>query len=116
MNVKEQFEFQCMEHANKNKTFFVLAYKSPFFPNEILLLEWRKGKWNPNWFPIQTLTTKEEIYKKALNQSIKMMQDNEGLEPTSAFKQAASDHGIPEGEEMAEFVNHAGNFLFNNYA
>tara|TARA_Y100000310_G_C20111497_1_gene547324 strand:+ start:76 stop:258 length:183 start_codon:yes stop_codon:yes gene_type:complete len=27
-----------------------------------------------------------------------------GLELTSALKQAASDHGIPYGEEMGEFV------------
>lgn len=41
-----------------------------------------------------------------------MMDACEGLEPTSALKQAASDHGIKEGEDMGAFVNWALNEVY----
>jgi hypothetical protein len=47
------------------------------------------------------------VWGKAWDKTDRMMRDAEGLEPTSALKQAASDVGIPEGEPMAAFVTWA---------
>lgn len=52
----------------------------------------------------------EEIpytWGKAWDAAKRMMREAEGLEPTSALKQAASDCGIAEGEPMGAFVNWA---------
>ena len=50
------------------------------------------------------IENKVSLYVKAYNDAVQMMKDFEGLEPTSAFKQSASDNGIKEGEEMKYFV------------
>jgi hypothetical protein len=49
----------------------------------------------------------EAKYSQAFRDAMQMMEEFEDLEPTSAFKQAASDLGIPEGEEMRKFVEWA---------
>ena len=49
----------------------------------------------------------EAKYSQAFRDAMQMMEKFEDLEPTSAFKQAASDLGIPEGEEMRKFVEWA---------
>lgn len=46
-------------------------------------------------------------YAVALSNARRMMDDCEGLEPTSALKQAGSDAGIPYGDEMGAFVRWA---------
>jgi len=51
----------------------------------------------------QTLATYQAAYANASQ----MMSDSDGLEPTSALKQAASDLGIAYGEPMGEFVRWA---------
>lgn len=55
---------------------------------------------------------REARYLDALNWALDMMQAHEGLEPTSALKQAASDILIPYGDRMGEFVQWANNELF----
>jgi hypothetical protein len=55
--------------------------------------------------------TEQEQYEEAMETAAFLMEDG-GLEPTSAFKQAASDAGIPEGPKMAEFVDYANSQLF----
>ena len=45
------------------------------------------------------------LYEKALASAILLM--DIGLEPTSSLKQAASDCGIPYGDEMGKFVEWA---------
>lgn len=52
-------------------------------------------------------------YNNILNYAFDMMEMCEGLEPTSALKQAASDHGIKEGEDMGKFVNWAWKEVFD---
>ncbi len=52
-------------------------------------------------------------YERALKKAITMMQDSDQLEPTSALKLAASDHGIPFGEEMGRFVEWGNKRLFS---
>jgi hypothetical protein len=49
----------------------------------------------------------EGRYVNAFHDAVQMMEQNEDLEPRSALKQAASDHGIPSGEEMRKFVEWA---------
>ena len=49
-------------------------------------------------------------YLTALDQAIAMME--EGLEPTSALKQAGHDNGIPYGPEMGRFGDWADRQLF----
>jgi len=49
----------------------------------------------------------EAKYSQAFRDAMQMMEKFEDLEPTSAFKQAASDLGISEGEEMRKFVEWA---------
>ncbi|MWL91756.1 MULTISPECIES: hypothetical protein [Cupriavidus] len=44
------------------------------------------------------------LYQRALANATAMMEANEGLEPTSALKQAAADVGIPYGDAMGDFV------------
>jgi hypothetical protein len=44
---------------------------------------------------------------KAFNQGNEWLKKDLGLEPKSAFKQAASDAGIEEGDSLAEFVEFA---------
>ena len=51
-------------------------------------------------------------YQSILNYASEMMDACEGLEPTSALKQAASDHGIKEGANMGAFVNWALNEVY----
>lgn len=46
-------------------------------------------------------------YRAALSDANEMMMESEGLEPTSALKQAASDRLIPFGEHMQKFVRWA---------
>jgi hypothetical protein len=58
----------------------------------------------------------EEHYQSSLQEAILMMESCEGLEPTSALKQAASDRGIPEGEELGKFVRWANAQLFGDNA
>jgi hypothetical protein len=48
-----------------------------------------------------------ELYEKALDRVITLCDENEDLDYGSAFKQAASDCGIPYGPEMKKFVNWA---------
>ena len=43
-------------------------------------------------------------WARAFNQANQWLKENDGWEPTSAFKQAASDAGIEEGDAMAEFI------------
>lgn len=49
----------------------------------------------------------EGRYVNAFRDAMQMMEASEDLEPRSALKQAASDHGIPFGEEMRKFVEWA---------
>jgi hypothetical protein len=51
-------------------------------------------------------------YVPAYNEAWKMLNDFDGLEPRSALKQAASDNGIAEGDEMRQFVTWAERILF----
>lgn len=48
-----------------------------------------------------------QTYRKALSMASEMMQMFDGLEPTSALKQAGSDCGIAHGDEMRSFVEWA---------
>ena len=45
-------------------------------------------------------------YPVALNRALMMMMmmEAEDLEPSSALKQAGSDHGIPYGKDMEAFI------------
>lgn len=54
-----------------------------------------------------TAMMREEKYLRILQIAADAMSEFEGLEPTSALKQAASDNGIPEGDEMSAFVTWA---------
>jgi len=45
-------------------------------------------------------------YLSAFDDALLMMLHND-IEPTSALKQCASDHGIAYGEEMGNFINWA---------
>jgi len=47
------------------------------------------------------------VYYDALRDANEMLMECDGLEPTSAIKQAASDRGIPFGDEMGKFVRWA---------
>ena len=47
------------------------------------------------------------LWRAALNHATVMMDQNDGLEPTSALKQAASDVGIQFGEPMTAFIGWA---------
>ena len=49
----------------------------------------------------------QDKYQHSLDSAMFMMEDMPTLEPTSALKQAGSDNGIPEGEEMGKFVDWA---------
>jgi hypothetical protein len=51
----------------------------------------------------------EEKYEEIYSDALFFMDPAMGidLEPTSAFKQAASDAGIPAGDEMGKFVTWA---------
>ena len=51
--------------------------------------------------------TKLEKFTAAFNQAIELMNMCDELEPTSAFKQCASDNNIHYGAEMSEFINWA---------
>ena len=51
-------------------------------------------------------------FEMAFFAAINMMQEIEGLEPTSAFKQAARDHDIEDGAELEAFVALAHKKLF----
>ncbi len=51
-------------------------------------------------------------YGPAFDEAVQMMEMFE-LEPRSALKQAASDHGIPEGDEMGLFVKWAEGQLYD---
>lgn len=57
-------------------------------------------------------TTKQ--FELAFNKAISMMKECEGLEPTSALKQAATDFGIEEGEELEAFVYLSNKKLFGD--
>lgn len=46
----------------------------------------------------------EGLYAAALRDAQDMLEQCDALEPTSALKQAASDRGIPYGDEMGRFV------------
>ena len=59
-------------------------------------------------------TTKQ--FELAFLKALEMMQENEGLEPTSALKQAATDYGIEEGEQLAAFVYLSNKKLFGEEA
>jgi len=52
-----------------------------------------------------------EQYLSALKEAIAMMETTE-IEPRSALKQAASDNGIPYGDNMGQFVLWAETQLF----
>lgn len=43
-------------------------------------------------------------FEEAYNDAVEMLQDNDGLEITSALKQCASDVGIEEGAPLRAFV------------
>jgi hypothetical protein len=49
-------------------------------------------------------TTTSTTYASAFHFACEMLNENDGLEITSALKQAASDYGITEGSEMKQFV------------
>jgi hypothetical protein len=68
------------------------------------------GKTPHDWAPEQSEMRKK--YEQALSDAEEMMEGSD-LEPTSALKQAASDLGIPWGEEMGKFVKWAHRKLFN---
>ena len=51
-------------------------------------------------------TVTKATYRKALNEAVALMEESE-VEPTSALKQAASDNGIPYGDDMGGFVSWA---------
>lgn len=48
--------------------------------------------------------TKIDTFTKAFHGAIAMLEMFEDLEPRSALKQSASDHGISYGKDMEEFV------------
>ena len=45
-----------------------------------------------------------KTFKDSLTVALQMLNSNELLEIRSALKQAASDNGIPYGDEMEKFV------------
>ena len=53
-------------------------------------------------------------FELAFKKAIEMMKEFEGLEPTSAFKQAATDFDIEEGEQLEAFVYLAEKKLFGD--
>jgi hypothetical protein len=65
--------------------------------------------------PMKTTLTQEklDLYKNAINDALMYMENDCDLEPTSALKQAGSDHGIEDGKEMFQFVTFANKALFN---
>jgi len=56
--------------------------------------------------------TVPSVYVRAYNMAWEMLNCFDGLEPRSALKQAASDNGIAEGDEMRQFVTWAERILF----
>jgi hypothetical protein len=55
----------------------------------------------------------EQLYFSIFEDAMTMMDCSPDLEPTSAFKQACSLHGIEYGEPMGRFVNWANQQLAN---
>jgi hypothetical protein len=53
------------------------------------------------------MNDKIKVYTKAFNKAMYLLEQGVELEPKSAFKQTASDCGIPYGPEMGEFVKWA---------
>lgn len=68
-------------------------------------------KWSA--FNLADAAAKDIKYRSALADAVEMMEGSE-LEPTSALKQAGSDHGIPYGDDMGAFVTWARRQLFGN--
>ena len=58
---------------------------------------------------------KYTTYRSAIDFAITYMEHEPELEPTSALKQAAADHGIKDGVELLEFMKFANKVLFNKY-
>jgi hypothetical protein len=50
------------------------------------------------------MTDHRANYEPALFRALQMLEMSDDLEITSALKQAASDEGIPYGDEMGKFV------------
>jgi hypothetical protein len=53
-------------------------------------------------------------YRAAIQDAITYMEFEHELEPTSALKQAGSDHGIKDGKQMLDFMTFANKVLFKN--
>lgn len=60
------------------------------------------------------MKNKKQVYRIALSEAVEIMNRYVELEPTSALKQAAANHGIPYGEEMGEFVAWANAEIFQS--
>lgn len=56
---------------------------------------------------INCFKTMNEKYCLIFNEAMSLMDMFDGLEPTSALKQCATDHGIQEGEDLRKFVEWA---------
>ena len=57
----------------------------------------------------------ETVYEQALFDAAAMWEAYPGLEIRSGLKQAASDRGIPYGDEMQRFVDWAERRIFDGY-